>query len=65
LQVLSESTPVHSEPAAFRGPDIAGTFHIDPETPPGRYFLGITAEDEPGTKHGRATTQWIDFEVVK
>jgi len=65
LQVLSESTPVHSEPAAFRGPDIAGTYHIDPETPPGRYFLGITPEDEPGTKHGRAATQWIDFEVVK
>jgi hypothetical protein len=65
LQILSETTPVHSEPALLRGGELAGTFRIDPETAPGRYFLGITAEDAPGKKNGRATTQWIDFEVVK
>jgi hypothetical protein len=65
LQILSETTPVHSEPAVVRGEEIAGSYRIDPETAPGRYFLGITAIDAPGKKNGRAVTQWIDFEVVK
>lgn len=65
LQILNEDKPVHSEPVAFRRDEVSGTYRIDQETAPGRYFMGITAEDAPGKKNGRATTQWIDFEVVK
>jgi hypothetical protein len=65
VQILGEGRPVHSEPIALQGAEIRGTYHMDPDTPPGRYLLGLTAEEQPGKKNARTSSQWIDFEVVK
>ncbi|HUI63341.1 MAG TPA: hypothetical protein VL126_00750 [Bacteroidota bacterium] len=65
VQIVGEARPVHSEPITLEGAQIHRTYHIDPDTPPGRYLLGLTAEEQPGKKNTRTSTQWIDFEVVK
>jgi len=65
VQIVGEARPVHSEPIALEGAEIRGTYHIDADTPPGSYLLGLTAEEQPGKKSTRTSTQWIDFEVVK
>ena len=65
VQMVGEARPVHSEPIALEGAEIRGTYHIDPDTPPGRYLLGLTAAERPDKKNTRTSSQWIDFEVVK